>query len=570
MTTHELISKWTSNEAPLEIPHGAFPDSVSMPLPIEGATPLEYAEVLGQTYLALVNSEDRKNVGHYQTPAPVAKFMAECSLYLETNMRVLDPGSGTGILSAAVCEAAHSAKAVKTLHVDAYETNLLLARLTGMALEFSKDWLGRRGVTLTFDVINDDFVLGHTPTLEGTLRSVWQREGPDAPHPEYDLIISNPPYFKIGKDDPRAVAWPSVVHGQPNIYALFMAISAKLLSESGMLAYIVPRSFASGPYFRRFRETFFRRVVPTAIHLFASRRDVFQNQTVLQESLIIAARRRAKDESPGVSQVLVSHSKAAHDLANRQRLMVGIDAILDPGSKNRVLSIPACQRDLELLRVVRTWPNTLRSLGLEISTGPVVPFRATRFLLADAGNRRCAPLLWMHHVKPMRTEWPAAGTGKPQWIEVAPRSMKLLVKDSTYVLLRRFSAKEEKRRLVAAPLFRGSLNTDFVGLENHLNYIRGVSEELDEDMAHGVSALLNSIFLDRYFRISNGNTQVSATELRAMPLPAEQDIRSIGQDVQARFGLGADQTRIDVVVAKTLNMCPEYTKGLNSQRDEQD
>ena len=30
--------------------------------------------------------------------------------------------------------------------------------------------------------------------------------------------------------------------------------------------------------------------------------------------------------------------------------------------------------------------------------------------------------------------------------------MKLLVPDATYVLLRRFSAKEEKRRLVAAPL----------------------------------------------------------------------------------------------------------------------
>ena len=33
--------------------------------------------------------------------------------------------------------------------------------------------------------------------------------------------------------------------------------------------------------------------------------------------------------------------------------------------------------------------------------------------------------------------------------------MKLLVEDATYVLLRRFSAKEEKRRLVAAPLIRG-------------------------------------------------------------------------------------------------------------------
>ena len=38
-------------------------------------------------------------------------------------MRVLDPGSGTGILSAAVCEAARLCGTVKTIHVDAYETD---------------------------------------------------------------------------------------------------------------------------------------------------------------------------------------------------------------------------------------------------------------------------------------------------------------------------------------------------------------------------------------------------------------------------------------------------------------
>ena len=137
--------------------------------------------------------------------------------------------------------------------------------------------------------------------------------------------------------------------------------------------------------------------------------------------------------------------------------------------------------------------------------------------------------------------------------------MKLLVPDATYVLLRRFSAKEEKRRLVAAPLVRGTLDEDLIGLENHLNYIRGVSRELDEELAYGLSALLNSTFLDRYFRISNGNTQVSATELRAMPLPSERDIRSIGVEVQARTDSEAD---LDAMVAKTLNLSPDLRMGL--------
>ena len=214
----------------------------------------------------------------------------------------------------------------------------------------------------------------------------------------------------------------------------------------------------------------------------------------------------------------MSHSRGADDIAYRQCLRVNVDSVLDMASEHRELSIPLCAQDLELVRAMRKWPSTLRSLGMDISTGPVVPFRATQFLTQAADGDSTVPLLWMQHVRPMRIVWPSPTAGKPQWVVVEPDSKKLLVEDATYVLLRRFSAKEEKRRLVAAPLIRGSLNAEMVGLENHLNYIRGMSRHVDEELAYGLSALLNSSFLDRYFRISNGNTQVSATELRAMPL----------------------------------------------------
>ena len=543
------------------MPLGVIPHGLDVPIPAKGSTPVEYAEALGEAYLSFAKHRDRKNVGHYLTPASIARFMAGCSSYSERHMRVLDPGSGTGILSAAVCEAASEGGSVKNLHVDAYETEPLLADLTRLLLTFSHNWLGQHGVALTFDVRHRDFVLDYAATLEAASKANGNG-GNDGFLAEYGLVISNPPYFKIGKDDPRAVALASVVHGQPNIYALFMTISAELLSESGNLVYIVPRSFASGPYFRRFREVFFRRAVPAAIHLFESRKDVFKNQTVLQENLVFTGRRRRDGEAVEDSQVLVSHSKGAHDLASRRRLLVGMDAVLDPASENRELSIPVCNRDLDLVQAVRTWPNTIRSLGLEVSTGPVVPFRATSLLMPDANGPSRVPLLWMQHVRPMRIEWPSTGASKPQWVEATAESSKLLVEDGTYVLLRRFSAKEEKRRLVAAPLIRGSLNANVVGLENHLNYIHGVSRELDEELAYGLSALLNSTFLDRYFRISNGNTQVSATELRAMPLPAEGDIRSIGAEAHARLDAGLELPGLDGLVAGTLNLSPELRMGL--------
>ena len=477
-------------------------------------------------------------------------------------MRVLDPGSGTGILSAAVCEAANSSGTVRSLHIDAYEIEQSLAGLSRLVLSFAQDWLDRRGVALTFNVTHGDFVLEHAAALRArTQNGLWGRN--EALNAEYELVVSNPPYFKLGKDDPRAMAGESAVHGQPNIYALFMAVSAELLSQSGELVYIVPRSFASGPYFKRFREVFFRRVAPTAIHLFECRKDVFRNQTVLQENLVIVARPRMDGERLDESQVLVSHSRGTHDLAERQRFLVDIGSVLDLASANKELSIPLCAEDLELVQAVRAWPNTLHSLGLEVSTGPVVPFRATRFLTHNPLGRSAAPLLWMQNIRPMRTAWPSPEADKHQWITTEPGSMKLLVRDATYVLLRRFSAKEDKRRLVAAPLLRGALGQDFVGLENHLNYIRGVLRVLDEELAYGLSALLNSTFLDRFFRISNGNTQVSATELRAMPLPAERDIRAIGLEAREVQDWATDLAYLDALVARALNLSPRLCMGLD-------
>ena len=274
---------------------------------------------------------------------------------------------------------------------------------------------------------------------------------------------------------------------------------------------------------------------------------------MLQENLIFTGRNLTNGGFGG-EEVLISHSETSGEMPDRPPFMVSLDSVLNLEGKNKELGIPSIPQDVELVDVVRSWPNTLHSLGLDISTGPVVPFRA-RELLAQAGSDADAvPLLWMRHVRPMRIEWPLTAKEPPQRILVAPGSEKLLVSNATYVLVRRFSAKEEERRLVAAPLLGGQLGSAKVGFENHLNYIRGVSRELDDELAWGLAALLNSSFLDRYFRVFNGNTQVSATELRAMPLPDEASIRIIGEGVGPELGLETPLAEVDLAVSRVLNL----------------
>jgi len=63
----------------------------------------------------------------------------------------------------------------------------------------------------------------------------------------------------------------------------------------------------------------------------------------------------------------------------------------------------------------------------------------------------------------------------------------------------------------------------------------------------GLSALLNSGLIDRYFRISNGNTQVNATELRALPLPSLSVICEIGKTVMKEELVDMDEAVVRIL-----------------------
>jgi adenine-specific DNA-methyltransferase len=213
---------------------------------------------------------------------------------------------------------------------------------------------------------------------------------------------------------------------------------------------------------------------------------------------------------------------------------VSLESTFDIASVDKVLRIPVSEEDEEIVRFIHAWPGSLKSYGLEISTGPVVPFRAVP-LLSKTGNvpETHAPLLWMQHVRAMKIEWPISMRQKEQYIRVTNETAPLLVADKNYVLLRRFSAKEERRRLIAAPLIAGCLGSPQIGLENHLNYVHRPGGTLTVDEAWGLATLYNSSWLDTYFRVVNGNTQVSATELRAMPLPPLKLIVEIGRKARS-------------------------------------
>lgn len=98
-----------------------------------------------------------------------------------------------------------------------------------------------------------------------------------------------------------------------------------------------------------------------------------------------------------------------------------------------------------------------------------------------------------------------------------------------YVILRRFSSKEEKRRVVAYLLDADSLPGDAVGFENHLNVIHEDRHGMPPDVARGLVAYLNSQEVDDYFRVFSGHTQVNATDLRRLKYPSRAELKKLGR-----------------------------------------
>src|SRR5205823_10639815 len=95
-----------------------------------------------------------------------------------------------------------------------------------------------------------------------------------------------------------------------------------------------------------------------------------------------------------------------------------------------------------------------------------------------------------------------------------------LITRTPCVLVQRTTAKEQKRRLIAAELPGEFIRLHgAVVIENHLNMIRPTTECPGISTA-ALTALFNSDVVDEAFRCINGSVAVSAAELEALPTPA--------------------------------------------------
>lgn len=471
----------------------------------------------------------RSELGQFMTPISVAKFMSSLFQKADQPIRLLDAGAGVGSLTAAFLDRALKDWAsTKKIDVTAYDVDANLLQYLQQNVGLYNDTLKNAGVSSTVTVANMDFIVDGVEKIQSG-------------HPKvFTHAILNPPYKKIHSASKHRLLLRSIGFETVNLYSAFVALALMLLKDQGELVAIIPRSFCNGNYYKSFRKYITKTTAIKHMHLFDARDKAFKEDEVLQENIILHLVKGAVQENVTVSR---STDESLQDLMEYN---YPFEQIVKPDDMEAFIHVPHTDTNHLEDSVLITY--TLADIGLTVSTGPVVDFRAKPHLYQEP-VKGSIPLLYPVHFNGKEIDWPKPSK-KPNAISLNAETQKMLFPAGFYTVVRRFSSKEEKQRIVARVINPNMLDAALIGIENHLNVYHFKKSGIPENLAYGIAAYLNSSFVDTHFRSFNGHTQVNATDLRQMKYPSRDALMKLG--TWAKGIKSFDQDIIDEQIEKIL------------------
>lgn len=492
---------------------------------LDNPTPVQSTEHFDMGRLTIgrsTNRERKSALGQFLTPYPIAQFMT--SLFTGRALkscRLVDPGAGLGALTGAFIERWRACQIVAdSLDVTAFEIDdRLRSKLADTAAERWRD------EGLTVKLLGGDFIEEATLSLLGFAQEKLS----------FTHAILNPPYKKISINSTHRQYLRKAGIETVNLYSGFLALVIRLMEAGGEVVAIIPRSFCNGPYYKPFRELLLKETAIRHIHLFHSRDSAFRDDAVLQENVILLLEKHGQIRNVTIS---TSTDDTFADIGFHQ---ARFEAIVQDGDDELFIHIPASagQSEIELSSTIL---SSLADLDVQVSTGPVVDFRVREYLRAvpETGT---VPLIYPAHFVNHDTVWPRIDQKKPNALEINRETERSLYPSGFYTVVRRFSSKEENRRIVAHTIRPQDFGFSPLAFENHLNVFHQRKRGLGENLALGLTAFLNSTAVDAHFRRFNGHTQVNATDLRNMKYPSRELLIQLGQWSQKHRG--ATQGELD-------------------------
>ena len=178
----------------------------------------EYSE-LSKDITKKLTKLEKKEDGIFFTPPTIIKLIISIlAKYIGNGYNILEPSCGS-------CEF--------IIHIkDKIKKNI---KITG--LEYNKKIYN----SIKEKIIYDDVDLRNHDFIKYTTNM------------KYDLILGNPPYYVMKKSDVDE-KYMKYFDGRPNIFILFILKSIELLSENGIISFVLPKNFLNCLYYNKTRQ----------------------------------------------------------------------------------------------------------------------------------------------------------------------------------------------------------------------------------------------------------------------------------------------------------------------------
>lgn len=483
----------------------------------------------------LLIKENKEKYGQYFSGKKIAEYMANMfNKPSKSKIKLLDPGCGVGILTAAFLERLLqiNENKVKTVLVTMYEIDESVIEKLKHNMKQAHEKCKQMGLEVKYIIKNENFIKRFS-SME------------DFNSEKYDYVIMNPPYMKlpVESDDNRRLQELGIK--VPNYYAAFVSLAKRLLVKKGELVAITPRSFCNGAYFLEFRQDFLSNMAFDKIHLFESRTDVFKEDEVLQENIIFHCIKKEHKSNDKIS-IWHTYGDSFEEVSVNEKRF---EDIVFPNDNNLIIRILKDNEESEISRKINSLACKLEDLNIQISTGPVVDFREPRDIQSKERIENSIPFFFSEHLSIEGLKWPKNNVKKYNYIRLNSENRSKMRPNGNYVLVKRMTSKEEKRRIVSSLCVGDNYDYEYFAFDNKVNYFHINKEGVPIVIAKGLVIFLNSTIVDRYFRTFSGNTQVNATDLKSLNYPTELQLQMLGEEYEDVY---QEQELIDKVIEEIL------------------
>lgn len=468
------------------------------------------------------SKSENVRLGRLFTKKSTARLMANM-INIDTSKNaytILDPGAGTGILSAAVVEElCRRSPSCKQIFLTCYESDpefitMLEDNLERIRKKCRHDYDVRLFVTVYHENYLTDVKNHYTVTFFSTVED------------KFDIIICNPPTELIAKGSPEALSVGGVTMLKISAAFLFAKVAAEHLEDGGQLVIMLPTTVASASSLTSLRRELADSLSLRKIHLFVGKQKNAKRAIPLKKSIIIAY-----ENSPIHSDITITTST---DDGTPEKTTVlpklPYDFVVD--KNDGTLTLPKSVEETKIVRYIGAFPETLSSLGLKICTGLVIDSKCNKILF-DEEIQGAIPLIRPSAIVSGGVRFPAGNT-KKQFI--LPVSTSLFQKNKNMIIIKRVPAKSDERFINSAMYFAGQRpRNQYISTHNKINFIdtKNGKEEMCARFIFGLFALLNSTIYDRYISIVSKSKQINSKEMRDLPLPPRNLIENMGMRLMA-------------------------------------